>query len=96
MSNARDAYVKMMKAKLDEWNADIAKLEAKAQKNQAKVQKEFQKQVDNLKAQRKSAEEKLDDMQQVSEDAWKDLKIGVEHAADSLADALRSATSRFL
>ena len=95
MSNNREAYVKKMKAKLDEWNAEIDKLEAKARQNEADVQQQVAEQVETLKKKRKSTEKDLDRLRQAGESAWEDLKAGVENAANSMGDAIRSAQSQF-
>jgi uncharacterized membrane-anchored protein len=95
MSNTRDAYVEKMKAKLDEWNSEIAKLEAKAKQNEADARMQFGEQVETLKKKRQATERDLDKLRNASENAWADLKVGVENAASSLGDAIRSAQSRF-
>jgi septal ring factor EnvC (AmiA/AmiB activator) len=95
MSENRDAYVKKMKAKLDEWNAEIAKLEAQARKQEADTQLKLEEQIESLKKKRQSTEDDLDKLRQAGGNAWEDLKTGVENAASSLGDAIRSATSRF-
>lgn len=95
MSKNRDAYVEKTKAKLDEWNAEIAKLEAKAKHKEADAQMKIEEQIETLKKKRKSTEEDLDKLRQAGESAWEDLKAGVENAATSLGEAIRSAQSRF-
>lgn len=95
MSETRDAYVEKTKAKLDEWNAEIAKLEAKARQEKADAQMNLEEQIETMKKKRKSTEEDLDKLRQAGESAWEDLKAGVENAATSLGDAIRSAQSRF-
>ena len=95
MSEKRDAYVQKMKAKLDEWNADIAKLEAKARQKEAEAREDYQQRVDELKAKRETVEADLDRMRKAGEDAWKDLKSGIDSAANALGEALQSASSRF-
>jgi uncharacterized coiled-coil DUF342 family protein len=95
MSETRDAYVAKMKAKLDEWNAEIAKLEAKAKQKEADARKDFEEQIEELKAKRSKANEQLEQMSSAGESAWNDLKAGVEQAADVLGDALNAARSRF-
>ena len=95
MTTTRDAYVQKIKAKLDEWNAEIDRLEAQARQKEADAQTRLQEQIDQVKAKRRAAEEKLDDVRQAGGDAWEDLKSGVELAAEAVGDALRSARSRF-
>ena len=95
MSDTRDAYVKKMKAKLDEWNAEIAKLEAQAKQKEADAQVRYQDEIETLKDRRNAAKEKLDKIREGGSEAWNDLKGGFEQAVDSIGDALRSAQSRF-
>ena len=95
MSRSRDAFVKKMKAKLDEWNAEIDKLEAQSRQKGAEVQAGYQKRIADVKDKRQKARQKLDKMQGAGESAWEDLKSGVELATDALGDALKSARARF-
>ena len=95
MNDNRDVYVEKMKAKLDEWNAEIDKLEAKARQAKADARVGYREQVDALKKKKATLSERVDDLRQSGEGAWKDIKTGIELAADSLSEALRSAQSRF-
>ena len=89
MSPSRDAFVQKMKAKLDEWNAQIDKLEAQSRRKSAEVQADYQQRIDDLKDKRQEARQKIDKLQDAGESAWEDLKSGVELAAGALgADAL--------
>jgi uncharacterized coiled-coil DUF342 family protein len=95
MSEKRDAYVQKLKAKMDEWNAEIDKLAAKADQADGEAKIEYHKQVEDLRAKRKGVEDKLAALHQAGEGAWEDLKTGIESAWDSLGNALKSAASRF-
>ena len=93
--SAKEAYEKKLQAQIDEWQADIAKLEAKAGKASADTQIEYHRRVDELKKKKQAAQEKLDDVRQSSEDAWEDLKSGADMAVKSLGQAVKSAAARF-
>lgn len=95
MTEKKDAYVQKLKAKMDEWNAEIDKLEAKVDQADAEAKIEYEKQLEDLRAKRKDAEDKMAELQQAGEGAWEDLKAGIESAWDSLGSALKSASSRF-
>lgn len=43
MSKQRDAYVQKMKAKLDEWNSEIDRIEAKVDQAEAESKIEYSK-----------------------------------------------------
>lgn len=94
MSN-HDAYVKKIKAKLDEWSADISKLEAKADGAQADLEIDYKDKISKIKQQRKDVLAKLNELQSASGNAWEDTKTGIENSYKSLDKALSSALSRF-
>jgi uncharacterized coiled-coil DUF342 family protein len=91
----KDAYVQKLHAKLDEWNAGIDKLKARANKAEAETRLEYQKEIENLQKKGKEVEERLAEVRQASEGAWEDLKSGIQSAWDSMEEALKSARSRF-
>ncbi len=93
--NMKEAYEKKMQAQLDEWDADIKKLKAQADKARADAQLEYFKQIEELRERQHRAQQKLTEIQQASDTAWEDLRAGAESAWDSLADAMRAARSRF-
>lgn len=95
MSEPRDAFVKKMKAKLDEWNAEIDKLEAQSRQKEADFQEDVQQRIAELKSKRQETRQKLEKLQNAGESAWEDLKSGVELAAVALGDAVQSARDRF-
>lgn len=89
----KDAYLKMLQAQLDEWDAEIEKLKANADKFQEESRLEYYKQFENVRQQQKEAQAKLEELRQSSEDAWEDLKAGMENAWDDLGKAVKSALS---
>ena len=95
MNETKEAYVQKLNAKMDEWNAEIHKLEAKADQAEAEAKIEYEKQLEDLRAKRKDLEDKIENLQQAGEIAWEDLKAGIESAWDSLGNAVNSAVSRF-
>ncbi len=91
----KDAYVKKMHAKLDEWNAEIDKLKAKADQAEAESRIEYQKQIEDLQDKRREAERKMSQVKKAGEGAWEDLKSGVQDAWDAMDEAVKSARSKF-
>ena len=78
MNEKRDAYVQKLKAQLDEWNADINKLEAKADQAEVRAKIEYHKRIADLRARRKEVEDKIGELQQAGEGAWEDLSRGLK------------------
>jgi len=95
MSAKRDAYVEKLKAQLDEWNADIDKLAAKAAQAEAEANIEYQNQLDDLRTKRDDVRDKLSAIQQAGEGAWEDLKEGLENSWDILKMSFNKAKVEF-
>ena len=91
----RDLYVEKAKAKLDQWNAEIAKLQAKADAAGADAKIEYRRQIDDLRAQRDAAEARLREVSEASDGAWADMKSGFDKAWDNVSDAFDKAMARF-
>ena len=93
MNEKRDAYVQKLKAQLDEWNADINKLEAKSDKAEAGAKIEYHKQIADLRARLKEVGNKIGELQQTGEEPWEDLKQGLENSWGILKASFTKAKS---
>lgn len=93
--NKKDEYIEMLHDKIDEWNADIDKLTAKANQIEADSRIEYLKQIDALKQKQSEIDMKLAEMKRSGEEAWGDIKTGMDLVWDSMNEAVKSAVSRF-
>ena len=91
----KEAYEQKLQAQLNEWEAEIDKLRAKANKVETDAQLEYYKQIAELRSMQEAANEQLVELKAASDDAWEDLKASLESTRDSLSNALTSAASRF-
>ncbi len=91
----RELYIQKIKAKFDEWNADIDKLQAKAEGANAEMRLKLREEVKHLKQQREEATKRLAALQKASGSAWDDIKDGLENSWKALDKAVASAWSRF-
>jgi uncharacterized protein YlxW (UPF0749 family) len=91
----KEAYQKKLQAQLDEWNAEIEQLKAKADKAEAESQLEYYKKIEELRTLQDDARTRLSELEQAGDEAWQDLKAGLDNAWDSLSNAMRSAKERF-
>ena len=91
----RDEYVDKLKAQLDQWNTEVAKWEAKAQKTQASARIEYDKQLKEVRHQRDQALEQMKRVQAATGDAWVDLVRGADEAWAKMREALDKARSHF-
>jgi len=93
--SVKEAYEQKLQARLDEWKAEIDKLKAKADGGEADARLRYEKEIDNLQKKQAEAREKLEELRKAGDDAWEDLKAGMENVWSSLEDAIGKATARF-
>ena len=93
--NTRECYIETMKTKLDEWNLELDKLSAKANAAKADAQLDYRKQIEALRKHRDEAGRKLEKLTAASDDAWDDMREGVESAWNKMSHAFSSARERF-
>jgi hypothetical protein len=94
MSN-RDEYIATMKAQLDQWNAQISDLEARAHEVKDEAQATFNEQLSALRVKRQEGVEKLEEMQEAGETTWEQVKTEAENVRLAFMDAARAFQSHF-
>ena len=91
----RDEYVEKMKIQFDQWNADIAKWEAKAQGVQAEARVEYDKRLEALKQHRDQAMVQMKLLQVAAGEAWVEMMRGTDEAWARMREAFDKASSHF-
>ena len=91
----KDAYLANCEAKLKEWDAEILKLEAKAEQAQAQVKIQYYEQLESLRTKQTTVREKLHELKQASGAAWETVKIGLEKAWYEMKGGLNNAAAKF-
>ena len=67
----KEAYQLKLNAQLDEWNAEIDKMKAEANKVvNANAQLKYYKQIKSLRLKQEAAREKLEELKEADEDVW--------------------------
>ena len=90
----KDAYIDKLTAQLDEWKGKIIQLNAQADKAEAEAKMEYDKQIDQAELKVREFESKLDMLKSANEDAWEEIKRGVEAAKNDISKAISDATSK--
>lgn len=93
--STKQAYQQKLQAQLDEWSAEIGKLQAKGDQVSADARIEYDRQVQELRTMQAEARRKMGELKNAGDDAWQDLKAGIEHAWNDLGRATKSAAARF-
>lgn len=91
----KNAFEQKQEAKIEQMNAEIERLKAKAKEADAESRIKYQEKVDELEALRGVAKTKLDKLKQSSESAWTDISKGLDEATMSLATAIKNASQEF-
>ncbi len=91
----RDEYIQFLHRKIDEWNAEIDELMAKAGDVEVEAKDEFQEQIKILKSKRGEFEAILEKITSSGEAAWEDIKSGIDLAWEAVNEAIKSASKRF-
>lgn len=88
-------YEQKLRARLDEWRADLDKLKAQAKGASANAQIDMRKQIDSLEAQVERARGQLNELGRASDEAWTSLRAGLEASWDSLKRGFKDAAEKF-
>lgn len=91
----REQALNAMKRRLDQWGAELEALEARAESAGATGRAELKGAVATLKQQRTQAATELDRLRASTDDAFDDMRRGLEKAWDRLGDAFQDAKRRF-
>ncbi|MDT8357619.1 MAG: hypothetical protein RQ758_03845 [Methanomicrobiaceae archaeon] len=92
---AKDAYVRMIEAKLEELDAEIHKLKARAKEESASAEIKLNKMIDQYRTDRQDLERELEALRESGGSAWEDMQEGVDRALAELKASFEKASSRF-
>jgi len=90
----RDDFVENLKRKLDGWNSELDKLEAKTDAIDAQSRERYRSTVREVKEQVQQLEKKYLVLKNSTEDAWQDLKSGFELAWKEFETGAKSALKK--
>jgi hypothetical protein len=87
-------YVRKLHDRIDQWNAEIDKLTAKADQAETDSRQAFRRQLEDLRKKCKEAEQLHANIWIADEGVVEDLKSGVQDACDTMEAALIAVRSR--
>lgn len=80
---------------MDRWNAELDQLQARAKVAEAETKAEYNSRIAELREKRDEITERLAKLESAGEDAWIDLKRGLDDALESLTEAIGDAKKRY-
>ncbi len=92
---SRTEYLEKFKAKLDEWDVEIDKIEGSAREAQADAKAQYDEQLEALREMREDAQNKFTEMQSTTAEAWDVMTQGAEKAWQTWANAFEDARTKF-
>jgi hypothetical protein len=95
MTDKRKAYEEKLDAQINELNAQLALLKAKADKAKAEAKIEYYTTIEALQHKRDIAKAKLHELKASGDDAWEVVKAGAEKAWAEVKTAYHDAASKF-
>jgi TolA-binding protein len=90
----QEKYLQQARERLDTLDKRISDLRQQAANQTGELQQKLTEQVDGLEKQADAVKEKLAAMKDVSGDAWKKLKSGVDGSMTELEKAYKEASSQ--
>lgn len=90
-----EAYRQKASAQIKEMRAKMTMLESEAEKSTADMRIKYQNKVDELKPRFKEIEASLKELSESGEDAWEEVKNGINESISELQTALTEATKHF-
>jgi predicted nucleic acid-binding Zn-ribbon protein len=90
----REAFINKVSEHLRELSAKIDEMKVQASLGKAEARDEYERHIDALNKRKQDAERRLTEMRGAGEEAWKDLKTGIDAAMDDLKKAAQSAAAK--
>jgi len=95
MSNRKNAAIDKFNARMEQAEARIDMLKAKAEEADADARLRLNEEIDDIRSRKDSLKKKMHELQTASDEAWQDLKAGAEAGWRALSNAVDRATSRY-
>lgn len=91
----REEYIDKLAARLKKWDAEIRKLESKAENAKAGVKAKYTERADELRSKKESIQKKIKDVREVNEEALSSVKKSIEDSLTNLTNAINDAFNKF-
>jgi recombinational DNA repair ATPase RecF len=91
----KKSYLQKMADQLKQWDTEINDLKARVKKTRAESKTELLNQIDELHKKQANAHSKLKQLQEAGDDAWDEIKSGVERSWNEFKGAFSNASAKF-
>lgn len=94
METKKEIYQQKVEAKIDQVNAKIDSYLAKFDETKADTKMEIKNQLDDLTNQRETVERKFEEMRNAGQDAWSNMRSGLDDAIEELEASYQQAVDK--
>ena len=91
----RKEYIDNLSQKLKSWDSEISKLELRLKESSDEAKENLRKRIIELKIKRENLENRIEVLKNSSEDAWKEIKKGMEKIEDEIKETIENVKSKF-
>ncbi|MBA7576961.1 hypothetical protein ES708_18807 [subsurface metagenome] len=91
----REEYIDKLAARLKKWDAEIRKLEKKAEKAKTDVKAKYTEKADELRAKKESIQQKARDYRDANEETFNSIKVVIEDSLTNLTKAINDTFAKF-
>ena len=91
----REEYIDKLAARLKKWDAEISKLEEKAENAKTDVKAKYKEKTDELRAKKESIQQKARDFRDTNEETFNLIKDGIEDSLTRLTKAINDTFAKF-
>ena len=91
----REEYIDKLATRLKKWDAEIRKLEEKAENAKTDVKAKYTEKADELRAKKESIQQKARDFREANEDALGSVKKSIEDSLTNLTKAINDTFKKF-
>jgi uncharacterized coiled-coil DUF342 family protein len=91
----KEAYQEKLEAQLREWSAKISELKAKADQASADAKIKMYQELDDLKARKGAAQEKLNEIKAAGAEKWESLRAGADQTLADLKSRWETIKGKF-
>lgn len=90
----RNAYLKKVEAKLEDWEEELSRLGAKAEKAEASARAIYVEQMALVRSRQKAALARIRDVRDAGADNWGKFKSGVDESMSDLKKTVEEAVEK--
>ncbi|MFN2286776.1 MAG: hypothetical protein ABR578_00440 [Chromatocurvus sp.] len=93
--SSRKEFIDRLKGQLDDIDANMGKIEKRADELEGEARKEYEKRLNDLREDRRKAQKRIDDARAAGEEQWQEIKDDAEHAWKALGNSFNYFKSHF-